>query len=162
MAKGFLAEVIPIITSLFLLAIILLVFFGWLAISQRERASIITSAASSAASVHELLALLQTPVIIQDRHVHIADALVLAMEEEKYQLMVHDEVFQYLSLFHPGTLAPLCAWLLTIEGKKPFAVHSLQFATPAYVKEHHPFTLVSYRYPGRIYKGDLAVECSQY
>ena len=162
MAKGFLAEIIPIITSLFLLAIILLVFFGWLAVSQRERASVITSAASSAASLHELLALLQTIVIIQDKQVHIADALVLAIEEEKYRLAVHDEVFQYLSLFHPGTLAPLCGWLLTIEEKKQFTVHSLQFATPAYVREHHPFTLVSYRYPGRVYTGDLAVECSQY
>lgn len=162
MAKGFLAEVIPIITSLFLLALIILVFFGWLTISQRERASVITSAASSAASLHELLALLQTPVIIQDQRIHIADALVLAMEEEKYQLAVHDEVFQYLSLFHPGTLAPLCGWLLTIEEKKPFTVRSLQFATPAYIRERHPFTLVSYRYPGRTYKGELAVECSQY
>ncbi|MBI4441509.1 hypothetical protein HY639_05050 [Candidatus Woesearchaeota archaeon] len=165
MGKGFLAEVLPLIMTMFLLALLLLIFFAWLSLSMKERVGTISSASSKSVSTYELLALLQTPVSLENETILLGDALMLAVENPQYRLRVHDELFQYMSLFHEASLAPLCGYLLQLEdlqGKKAMDVHTINFATTAYLKESIPFRLPSYAHPGKTYRGDFGTECSQY
>lgn len=164
MDRGFLAEVIPIALSLFLFAFIFIIFYALLSYSGEQQTTLLTSASSKTSSMNELLSLLQTPILLNDETVPLADAMVMAIERPEYQLRVHDEITQHMFLFHAPTKKTLCGYVLILRNgnKEVLSAHSIQFATTAYVYETYPFTLSSYKSPGTIYNADFSVECSAY
>ncbi len=166
MAKGFLAEIMPLAISLFLFALVFIIFFVMLSYRGEQRAAVISSAASKAAATSELLSLLQTPMGIGEITMPIIDAMTFAAESDNpdYKIKVQDEITQHLFFFHPLGVTPLCGYVLSLKDKNAeiLAARSIQFSTPTYVKESRSFTISSYRSPGKLYNAELSVECSAY
>ena len=158
MAKGFMGELAPIISTFFLLAIVFIFFFSWLTLTSKDRVTVIEGATSHLVVTQELLSLLQTPY----KGIPLVDALAFSMDKKENMQPFYDFIFPLFSLF--PHLDELCGWFFTLESRErqELSVHSFLFSTTTIIKGEQSFTLSSYINPKQVYHGGLGIECSQY
>lgn len=177
MDKGFLAEIIPLAISLFLISFVVIVFLAWIEATITDRASIITSASSKSNIQYEILAFLQTPLELDSEFIPISDSLIIFVENPKYTKQIKKQVEFYLSNL------PLpkekCVWkllfsdaekelfkiessnILDSKSNNPLSGNLFFIRSSNSNEELHSFQIPSYNNPGKFYLCTMGVECEK-